>query len=215
VFICECGRAFCGSQAFNGHRGHCKAYLGEEKYIKSQEKARSAFVLMKKAADKRANNLNQRKEQALQQWISEKHRCEACGEIMTTLYGTGRFCSKSCSCVRPHSEESKIKASRTLKGKQYRKVSTNIPETIDFSLYSKEARGLLYSGLIKPKHLNYYKVGLVENVDYVKCPYCGLRFLIIEKSHLAQHLKTLEDVKKEFGESVVLVSKKAHLKTNV
>lgn len=31
-------------------------------------------------------------------WLLEKHKCEFCGKIMTEYYGSGRFCSRKCSC---------------------------------------------------------------------------------------------------------------------
>ena len=43
--------------------------------------------------------------------------CENCGKHVTEIYGSGRFCSRSCANKRQHSEETKSKISKTLKKK--------------------------------------------------------------------------------------------------
>lgn len=37
------------------------------------------------------------KQEQLEIWISEEHKCENCGNIMTEYYGSGRFCSDYCA----------------------------------------------------------------------------------------------------------------------
>ena len=44
--------------------------------------------------------------------LSTSPKCERCGSAMTTLYGSGRFCSKSCAATHPHSDETKEKLKR-------------------------------------------------------------------------------------------------------
>lgn len=58
-----------------------------------------------------ANRNRQRiyKEQFLQNWISEKHQCKQCGTIMTSYYGCGVYCCKSCAVTHKHTQETKDK----------------------------------------------------------------------------------------------------------
>ena len=37
------------------------------------------------------------KQTKIDKFISENHHCEQCGEVITVLFGSGRFCSKKCS----------------------------------------------------------------------------------------------------------------------
>lgn len=48
-------------------------------------------------------------------WESEPHYCECCGKLMTTKYGSGRFCSIVCANSRSYSLETKQKIAKTLK----------------------------------------------------------------------------------------------------
>ena len=41
--------------------------------------------------------------------------CEKCGKLVTTNFGSGRFCSRSCANDRAHSEETKQKLSKSVK----------------------------------------------------------------------------------------------------
>lgn len=41
--------------------------------------------------------------------------CEKCGKEITTIFGSGRFCSRSCSCARVHTSESKAKAAEKVR----------------------------------------------------------------------------------------------------
>lgn len=41
--------------------------------------------------------------------------CEKCGKLVTTNFGSGRFCSRSCANARVHSEETKQKISKSVK----------------------------------------------------------------------------------------------------
>ena len=41
--------------------------------------------------------------------------CEKCGKLVTSNFGSGRFCSRSCANARVHSEETKQKISKSVK----------------------------------------------------------------------------------------------------
>ena len=62
---------------------------------------------MREAREARVERSRLANEEALNTWVSECHVCETCGKIMTIKYGTGRFCSKSCSAKHSHSDETK------------------------------------------------------------------------------------------------------------
>ena len=118
MYTCICGKQFDNSQAYNGHRCHCKQYqietYGEEHYQKNKE-----LILTRcaNASKTLRNNLLKKKQEELEKWISEQHACEHCGKIMTEKYGSGRFCCKSCANSRHHSENTRKKMSIALKGK--------------------------------------------------------------------------------------------------
>ena len=44
-YKCECGKEFTNSQAFNGHKSHCKIHLGETKYLENLNKFKNSFNL--------------------------------------------------------------------------------------------------------------------------------------------------------------------------
>lgn len=136
--------------------------------------------------------------------------CECCGkpipytsDTRAADYKRRRFCSASCAAKfnnkRAHSEESKLKVSNTQLLNRYGDLSE-----ADLVLI-KEARTLAVS---KRTSAKYYTEGLIESVDYVVCPYCGLRFSQIQKSHLKLHNKSLDDLFNDFGKEYKLVSDK-------
>ena len=119
-YVCECGKTFTNSQAFNGHKSHCHTHQtikhGSLENLKECDIRRIASI-------KRVNNdkrINREKEledkniNALEVWISEQHRCETCGKIMTEKFGSGRFCCRSCANTRTHTDESKAKISKSI-----------------------------------------------------------------------------------------------------
>lgn len=117
TYKCICGKEFTNPQSFNGHKSHCKEHQiakhgSLDKYNALQKdfqqesvKANYNLYLLRK----------ENKEKQLQQWISEQHRCETCGKVMTEYYGSGRFCSRSCANTRKHSNETKKKISNSCK----------------------------------------------------------------------------------------------------
>lgn len=94
-YICACGKEFKSSQSINAHKGHCKTWLsilGKEDEYSKLSKQRSL-----KAGKKLSEAAKTRREANRLKWISDQHTCEVCGKVMTEYYGSGRFCSKSCS----------------------------------------------------------------------------------------------------------------------
>lgn len=94
MFKCVCGKEFKSKQALGGHQGYCKEYLGEDRYLEIINKNKEGQL---KAKQTLLNNGKFKKEQELQQWISEKHKCEKCGKVMIEKYASGRFCCKECA----------------------------------------------------------------------------------------------------------------------
>ena len=112
-YICECGRIFDRPNSFNGHKSHCKIHFqaaGKEDIRELNKEAISS----KTSESLKARNAK-KKEALSQLWLSEQHKCEKCGIIMTEKYGKGRFCSKTCANSRACSEEKRKKISESVK----------------------------------------------------------------------------------------------------
>ena len=112
-YICICGEQFDNSQKFNAHKQACSEHLilkygSLEAYysIKNRNISKSAETQRRKAADK--------KQLELCKWVSEQHKCETCGKVMTEKFGSGRFCCRACANKRNHSKETKQKISYKL-----------------------------------------------------------------------------------------------------
>lgn len=139
--------------------------------------------------------------------------CECCGNLIpfnlntkAADYKLRKFCSASCAAKvnnqRPHSEASRLRASKTALAKRY---------VEGVAIYEAKCKAKLVAGQQTRSVKNaskYYTEGLIENVDYVICPYCGLRFSQIQKSHLKLHNKTLDDLFNDFGKNYKIVSDK-------
>lgn len=106
MYKCICGKEFDTSNKFNGHRSSCKQYLGEERYKKIHQcRVRTEIKNSNILKQERLN----KKQKDLQQWLSEKHTCETCGKVLTTYFGTGRFCNQSCANKFPRDHHKKDK----------------------------------------------------------------------------------------------------------
>ncbi len=109
-------------------------------------------------------------------------KCQKCGTEHDGSYGSGKFCSRSCSNSRVHSEETKRKVSKKLKGNQpwntgsiltdehkqkiahYNKgkIRPRISDSDAFVENSSLARHIVKKRIIRDKLLDY------------KCACCGL-----------------------------------------
>ena len=119
IYTCECGREFTNSQSFNGHKGHCKIHLGEERYNKNHSLVLDKQSMMAKtASEKRLEKSNLKKIAKIEAWKNSNPKCEKCGKPLTEYYGSGRFCSKACANSRSHTKETKQKISKSLKGRE-------------------------------------------------------------------------------------------------
>lgn len=96
-FKCVCGKEFENPQSFNAHKSNCKEHF-LHKYGNLDKFNEHKKNKGKRSGASRTKNVLKQKEIDLQKWISEQHKCEYCGKIMTEKYATGRFCSKSCAC---------------------------------------------------------------------------------------------------------------------
>lgn len=56
-----------------------------------------------------------RRDRFLQNWLSEQHRCKRCNKIMTSYYGSGIYCCKSCAVTHEHTQETKDKLAEMCK----------------------------------------------------------------------------------------------------
>jgi hypothetical protein len=126
--ICVCGEEFDNPQKFNSHKSHCKVHyihkygsLAEYEAHKASKHMAAGKALQVKAETN--------KQTALVAWVAEQHKCERCGELMTTKFGSGRFCSRACANTRDHSEETKEKISQALIKPEELKVKRIRPKT--------------------------------------------------------------------------------------
>ena len=111
--ICVCGAEFENAQKFNSHKSHCQAHyihkygsLEEYEAHKAAKHRAAGEALRVKAATA--------KQAALEAWVAEQHKCVRCGDVMTTKFGSGRFCSRACANARELSDETKAKISQSL-----------------------------------------------------------------------------------------------------
>ena len=115
MYKCICGREFDNPQSFNGHKTHCKIHqvttYGEEHYSRNQSLQRRTSSAGGDAIKRKCDD---KKHQSLLKWVSEQHTCEHCGKIMTTKFGSGRFCNRSCANAKVVSESHRKKTSNTL-----------------------------------------------------------------------------------------------------
>jgi very-short-patch-repair endonuclease len=143
--------------------------------------------------------------------------CKCCSAIIpydentdAIKYKAKVFCNSSCAATfnnkRSHSEESKIKASKTALIKHY---GENL-ELYEAKLQIKnEHRSRLRSSRNASK---YYYDSAVDGQDYVVCPYCNLRFSQIQIKHLRLHNKTFDDLYIEFGNDYKVISDTTYVK---
>jgi len=111
-FQCECGKEFENPQSFNGHKGHCKVHqLAKYGNLDKMNKVAKERSIV--AGKTNSKNIELKKLRALSQWITEKHKCEHCGKIMTKKFGSGRFCSRACANSKKHSAETKAKIAKS------------------------------------------------------------------------------------------------------
>lgn len=117
VYKCECGKQFLNSQSFNGHKSHCKVHniskYGNLEHITARELKMSATKRLK-AAELRLLK-SQEKELLSDNWQANNFRCATCGCILTSYYGSGKYCSRSCANSRRKSAASNSKTSNSLK----------------------------------------------------------------------------------------------------
>lgn len=126
-YKCECGKEFDNPQKFNGHKSHCQVHLKLFNKIEAREKLQIEFKQYGSIyIQKRKEDAIKRKKERLNKWIDEKHTCEKCGKVMTEKYGSGRFCSSSCSKSRQFTEELKERISTKLKKAREYKRDTKV-----------------------------------------------------------------------------------------
>ena len=107
-YICKyCGQKCNNIKGLNNHlRKHKEYYLDRDGNLDGYF---HYHQVIRERWDKENKLKEQEKQKELEQWISEKHKCENCGKIMTEKFSTGRFCSRACANTRHHSEETKTK----------------------------------------------------------------------------------------------------------
>lgn len=186
MFTCICGKQFKTKQALNGHKGYCKEYLGKDKYLQVLKNNKDGQIKAKETLLKQSNI---KKEQQLQQWISEKHKCEKCGKVMTEKYASGRFCCKECARGFSNYQGKDIEKQLS---KEHFKYKCEICDNV----YKNK---LAFSQHLKLSHTEYYKLvkhvksntGLLDITEdelkqyrrnHTKCEICG---------------KDIEDIKNE------------------
>ena len=114
-YRCICGKVFDNPQKFNGHKSNCKEHILNKYGDQSSQYFEYQLSRCKQGGKTTSHILINRKQEKIDQWISEQHTCEKCGKVMTEKYGSGRFCSRSCANSHNKSEEEKQIVSQSLK----------------------------------------------------------------------------------------------------
>lgn len=129
-YICACREEFQSANALNSHKSYCKVHLTAkygswDNYLMHKNR-NSSFRIEKLRESCNIKHLQyiESKNEALLTWVSQQHKCEHCGKVMTERYGSGRFCSKSCSNTRTHSIVTRTKIG--LSSKSSSKVRASI-----------------------------------------------------------------------------------------
>lgn len=114
-YICICGKVCTTAQSFNGHKSHCKLHRlnkgGEANYKEYLNQQAKTSLIARNARKASAAAV---KKTELETWIAKQPTCERCGKVMTTKFGSGRFCSTFCARSRAKTEGTKQKISATL-----------------------------------------------------------------------------------------------------
>lgn len=118
--MCVCGRSFNSVKSLSAHKASCKIYYlhrdGNLDIYNSRQqnlhKSAKTAALVRGA--KQSELAKIRRDTALATWISEQHRCQHCGKIMTEYFGTGKYCGYSCANSRVHSTTTKLKISKSI-----------------------------------------------------------------------------------------------------
>ena len=185
-YVCECGREFTNSQAFNGHKCHCKIH--QESIGNLHNWIEYTVKRQKSIGESNKANSAKKKQQELDLWISEQHTCERCGKVMTTKYGSGRFCCSSCAHVREHTDDTKRKISESLI------ISIGSGERTTYTIITEDGKKRRYS-------------------TTKKCFICNSPLKNCNKSGLCQqclnHTTIGKDIRKETGKVSYLKMKEA------
>ena len=123
-YKCVCGKEFTEPNKFNSHKNNCEKHIinkygSFEKY--NILRTRNSFL----GGIKNHINYINKKENELQNWISEKHTCERCGKVMTEKFGSGRFCSRACANSHIQTGDINLKRSVTYKNKVVSNYNNN------------------------------------------------------------------------------------------
>lgn len=114
VYTCICGKSFTKASSYRAHLSHCKLYLGEDKYNFRLQQQRVASIKANNVKTKLCKEKSDKKYELKKiEWESKEHFCERCGKRLPSNYddvfGSGRYCSKSCANTRDLSIETKTK----------------------------------------------------------------------------------------------------------
>lgn len=103
-------------------------------------------------------------------------KCESCNDDHDGSFGSGRFCSKSCANRRIHSEETKLKTSKSMKNAILEKRA-NIPKIENWEEYKSKRRESRNIALLSAnfEELSFERLRLRIILEQkAKCNNCGL-----------------------------------------
>lgn len=172
IYTCECGQSFEKTGHYAAHARYCRVHaeLNNRNYDAERETWRLHLLNVgKQAVAQQKAAYVTRKEQQLQQWVSEKHTCEKCGKVMTEKFGSGRFCSRSCANSKPQTKEAKLKIRQSVLKTIYNNDSIHSPQLRE---KSKSHTFGYYKGIFcgSSYELAFLAATLLNGVNIERCP---------------------------------------------
>ena len=114
MYKCVCGFKTINKQQLCSHKGRCEVHLGDRYEETKRRMTAGGLAVMQQTNQRKHQEKLDRIAREVSEWISEQNRCEKCNKVMSTKFGSGKYCSRICANTRQHTEESKRRISQKL-----------------------------------------------------------------------------------------------------
>lgn len=114
-YQCVCGKVFTNSQAFNGHKAHCKQHLLSKgkSFLEQREKLQKEFIKIGSMVN--INKQKRAKKQNREKYYKNPAYCVICNKELPWEKRYNKTCSNKCYIKLQHKLQTKRK--RLIKGK--------------------------------------------------------------------------------------------------